>query len=173
MAQQKQTNYFDPKNNPFLDPKNNPFLDPQKNPFLSADVSKMFGGYSTPELQDLMDSQRKNFEALAAANKTAVEGFQAVFTRQGEILKQIMDEANATLQSVQAGEKPEAAAGQNIDQVKDALEQAVSNMRELSEMVSKSQQEAFDILNKRVGEQLDEIKKTVDGANGTGGAAKK
>ncbi|MEQ8603075.1 MAG: phasin family protein [Marivibrio sp.] len=165
MAQQKsQTNYFDPKNNPFLDPKNNPFLDPSKNPFLSADVSKMFGGYQAPELKDLMDSQRKNFEALAQANKTAVEGFQAVFTRQGEILKQIMDEANASLQAMNASGKPDAAAAQNIDQIKDSLEQAVTNMRELSEMVSKSQQEAFDILNGRMTEQLDEIKKQMDAA---------
>ncbi|MBP5858813.1 TIGR01841 family phasin [Marivibrio halodurans] len=163
MAQQKSTNYFDPKNNPFLDPKNNPFLDPEKNPFLSADVSKMFGGYGAPELKELMDSQRKNFEALAAANKTAVEGFQAVFTRQGEILKQVMDEANATIQEAQAkGGKLDPDAAKNIDQIKDALEQAVTNMRELSEMVSKSQQEAFNILNQRVGEQLDELKKSVN-----------
>jgi phasin family protein len=162
MAQQKQTNYFDPQNNPFMDPKNNPFLDPTKNPFLSGDVGKMFGDFNAPEMKSVMDSQRKNFEALASANKTAVEGFQAVFTRQGEILKQIMDEANATMQTVQAGQKPDAAAAQNIEQVKETLEQAVSNMRELSEMVSKSQQEAFEILNSRVTAQLDEIKKTVD-----------
>lgn len=164
MAQQKsQTNFFDPKNNPFLDPKNNPFLDPSKNPFLTAEVGKLFGGYQGPEMKDLMDSQRKNFEALAAANKTAVEGFQAVFTRQGEILKQVMDEANAMLQSMNAsGAKPDAAAAQNIDHVKDALEQSVSNMRELSEMVSKSQQEAFDILNGRMTEILEELKGAVD-----------
>lgn len=164
MAQQKSssTSYFDPNNNPFLDPKNNPFLDPNKNPFLSADVTKMFGAYKAPEMQDIMDAQRKNFEALAAANKTAVEGFQAVFTRQGEILKEIMDETNAALQSVNAAGKPDAQVSQQIEQVKDAMEQTVSNMRELSEMVAKSQTEAFDILNQRVTENLDELKKSVE-----------
>ncbi len=169
MAQQSTPNFFDPKSNPFLDPKNNPFLDPKnnpfldasKNPFMSADMAKMFGGYQAPQMQDVMDSQRKNFEALAAANKTAVEGLQAVFARQAEILKETMDEVNAAVGSLNLDSQPDQAAGQQIDQLKDSLEQTVSNMRELSEMVAKSQNEAFEILNKRLSETLDEFKGTV------------
>lgn len=169
MAQQKSTNFFDPQNNPFLDPKTNPFLDPKnnpfldssKNPFLNADISQMFGAYQAPQMDSLMASQRKNFEALAEANKTAVEGLQAVFARQAEILKESMDEVNAALHSLNAGDKPDAAAAQNIDQIKEALDGTIANMRELSEMVSKSQTESVEILNKRLAASLDELKTAV------------
>ena len=42
-----------------------------------------------------------------------------------------------------------------------AFEQALANMRELAEMVSKSNTEAFAIINKRVTESLQELKSLV------------
>ncbi|HTH16758.1 MAG TPA: TIGR01841 family phasin [Magnetospirillum sp.] len=41
---------------------------------------------------------------------------------------------------------------------KEAFERALSNMRELSEMVSKANNEAFDLLNKRFAQNLDEMR---------------
>ncbi len=42
--------------------------------------------------------------------------------------------------------------------VRKAFEQALANMRELAEMVSKSNTDAFAIINKRVTESLQELK---------------
>ncbi|MDW3204829.1 MAG: TIGR01841 family phasin [Alphaproteobacteria bacterium] len=154
----KPSSAFDPMNNPFLDPKNNPFLDPEKNPFLKTDFTQYFQGVEAPDLKGITDAQRKNMEALSAANKTAAEGVQAIFKRQSEILKNTMDEANAALQELQGKSMAAPDASAQIDQVKTTIESAVSNMRELSEMMAKSQAEAFDIVNKRFVESLDELK---------------
>lgn len=156
-----QTASFDPLNNPFLDPKNNPFLDPETNPFLKADFAKAFQGLETPDLQGFTDAQRKNMEALTVANKTAADGFQAIFKRQGEIMKETMDEANAALQELQTQGMSQPDAAAQIDQVKNVIESGITNLREISEMMAKSQTEAFDIVNKRFVESMDELKDTM------------
>ncbi len=160
-----QTSFFDFSSNPFFDPKNNPFLDPTKNPFLNKDLADVFKGLQAPGLgmQEMVAAQRKNMEAIAAANKTAVEGVQAVIKRQGEILKEIVDEANALAQEAgsNVGSAPEDQAARNLDAVKVSIEDAVGNMKELSEMLAKSQGEAFEILNGRLTESLEEVKSTI------------
>lgn len=149
---------FSMDNNPFMDPSKNPFMDPSKNPFLSADFTKAFQGFEAPDLQGITETQRKNMEALSTANKTAAEGTQAVFQRQSEIIKSTMEEANATLQALQSSGMTTPDATAQIDQLKNTVESSISNMRELSEMMVKSQADAFDIVNKRFVESLDEFK---------------
>ena len=71
--------------NPF-----NPFaaMDFSKFDLGKFDVTKMLGDVKIPgfDMQASMDAQRKNIEALTAANQTAVQGMQAVAQRQAEIL---------------------------------------------------------------------------------------
>lgn len=159
----KQPNFFDFSSNPFLDPKNNPFLDAGKNPFLNNDMVAAFSSMKAPELDmsGLAEAQKRNFEAITAANKTAVEGLQAVFKRQGEILKEITEDVSTLTQGAASIGGPEEHATRNLDAVKSAIEEAVSNVRELSEMTAKSQSEAFDILNQRITESLDEVKSAI------------
>jgi len=109
----------------------------------------------------LMEAQRKNMEALAAANKLALEGVQAVFKRQAEILQKTLDELQGNLKDVSDAGSPQDAVAKQADIVKAAFETALGNMRELAEMVSKSNTEAFDTVNKRFGESLEELKDQV------------
>ena len=109
----------------------------------------------------LMEAQRKNLEALAEANKLALEGVQAVFKRQAEILQKTIDEVQGNLKDVSASGSPQDAVVMQADLVKGAFENALGNMRELAEMVSKSNTEAFDTVNKRFGESLEELKAQV------------
>src|SRR3546814_16740078 len=53
---------------------------------------------------------------------------------------------------------PEAKVAKGTELTKTAFEKAISNMKELSEMVAKSNGEAFDVINRRVAESLDEIR---------------
>ena len=109
----------------------------------------------------LMEAQRKNLEALAEANKLALEGVQAVFKRQAEILQKTIDEVQGNLKDVSASGSPQDAVVMQADLVKGAFENALGNMRELAEMVSKSNTEAFETVNKRFGESLEELKAQV------------
>ncbi len=136
----------------------NPFADFDFSKML--DPSKMMPDFKVPgvDMQALVSSQRRNLEALAAANQLAVEGLQTVAKRQTEIFRQMMEEASQAMKDVMAAGSPEAKASRQTDLVKEAFTRAVANMRELAEMVAKSQGEAFDVINKRVTDSLDELK---------------
>src|SRR5690348_7862510 len=111
------------------------------------DPRKMLGDFkmSGVDMEQLAASQRRNLEALTAANQLAVEGIQAVARRQSEILRQMMEEALHAVRDVMSAGSPEDKATRQTELMKEAFTRAISNMRELAEMVSKSQGEAFDV----------------------------
>jgi phasin family protein len=130
------------------------------NPFLENDFAKLFSEFKIPgfDMQGLMATQRRNIEAVSHANQLAIEGVQAVMRRQGEIMRQMVEESSSVLKDMMAAGAPEAKIAQQTDLVKTAFEKALANLRELTEMVAKSNTEAADVLTKRIGESLTELK---------------
>ncbi len=143
-----------------------------KNPFGEFDMSRMFDAakmfdpaklmneFKMPgvNMEQVVASQRRNLEALTAANQLAVQGFQAVTKRQAEILKQTLEQTSQAMREVMAAGSPEDKAARQTELAKEAFERAIANMRELAEMVSKAQTEANEVITKRVTESLDEMK---------------
>lgn len=136
---------------------------PTGNPFFEMDVSKMLAEYKVPgiDVDSFMASQRKNIEALTAANQAALEGFQAVARRQTELVRAAMEEASGALNDVIAAGAPEEKAAKQAEITKTAFEKAIANAKELAEMMAKSNGEAADIIARRVSESLDEIKAAI------------
>ena len=131
-----------------------------KNPFFDLDVNKLFGDFRVPSLdvEAVVASQRKNIEALTQANQLAVEGVQAVARRQVEIARQAIEEFSAMVQGFTQPGTPEERLAKQAELAKVALERGLSNARELTELVTKANTEAFNVINKRVTEGLDEIR---------------
>jgi len=110
----------------------------------------------------LLDSQRKNIEALSAANKHAVEGMRAVMARQQEMLSETMAEAQKVMKDIGASSSPSDAAAKQAEIAKEAFNKALSNMCELAEMTARSNTAAYDAINKRLAEGIQEIKKLAE-----------
>ena len=120
---------------------------------LDFDFSGFLGGFTLPgfDIGSMMASQRKNVEALAEANRVTCEGLQAVVKRQGEILRQTLDEAAQAARELSApGAVPDKATRQA----------ALANARELGELITKTQSEAFDLLRTRFSQNLDELRQS-------------
>ena len=150
-----------------------------KSPELFPDMTKLMSDFDMSKLTDqfqqfmqqyklpgvdvdaLMAGQRKNMEALTNANRVAFEGVQAVARRQSEILKESMDEATKAVEAISKSGSPPEAAAKQAEVAKDAFERALANMRELAEMVAKSQEEASTTINTRISQSLDEFKDVV------------
>jgi len=113
------------------------------------DFTKLMKDFKLPgvDLATIMDREKKNIEALTEANRVAFEGWQALVHRQAEILQESIKQALSTMQGEDADTK-------RMDLATHAFQTALSNMRELAEMAAKSQKEAFDIIRKRVEENL-------------------
>ena len=127
---------------------------------LDLDISKFIGDLKVPgvDVESVVSSQRKNIEALTQANKLAFEGVQAVFKRQVEIIRQSLEEGAAVAKEMVEAGTPQDKAIRQTELAKDTFERALANARELSEIIAKSNSEAFDLLNKRFAQILDEIK---------------
>ena len=132
----------------------------QAEQFFDFDVAKYMGDFKVPgvDVETIVANQRKNIDALTQANKLAFEGLQNVVKRQVEILRQTMDEVAQVSKDFAEPSSPQDKAAKQAEFAKDAFERALSNARELAEMIAKANSEAFDLLNKRFTQSLDEAR---------------
>ena len=125
------------------------------------DVFKVFGDFKTPafDFNSLFELQRRNVEAFAAANQVVAEGVQAIARRQAEVVRNNVDTVLNASKDLVAGGTPEINVEKQAALTKNLFEKSLANAREVSEMVTKSSFEAFDLLNKRASESIEEFGK--------------
>ena len=131
--------------------------------FPEMDFTNIFKDFKIPGLdtEALLRTQQKNFEALNKANQVAWRGSQEVIQRQTEILRQAIEDLNVfTKEALNAG-TPEEKIKKQSALIQQGVEKALNNMRELSEMVAKSNNEAIGVLSQRVSENIEEIKSLI------------
>ena len=140
--------------------KTNPFYPFANIDFSNFDATKMMSDLRLPgvDMVALLAIQRKNIEALTAANQMAVQGMQAVAKRQSEILAQTMAEISTAAQQIASAGNPQEMTAKQAELIKQAFEKAVANMRELAEMINQANTQAFEVINKRVSESLEELR---------------
>ncbi len=137
----------------------------------AEEFTRMFSEMKMPAMPDmeaLLTAQRRNMEAMSAANRIALEGAQAVAKRHMEIMQQTMAEMTETMRALASTEAPQAKAAKQADLLKRAYERAVSNTKELSDLISRSNGEAIGTLNKRFTEAMDEVKQLMHHAKAAG-----
>lgn len=125
------------------------------------DVSKLLGEMKVPPLPDVeavLAAHKRNLEALSEANRVALEGAQAVARRHMEIMQSTMTGLTETLKDLSASDSPATRAAKQTDLLKQAYENAVSNTRELGDLIQKSNAEAMGKLNHRFSEAMTEMK---------------
>jgi len=139
------------------------------NPFLDQDFSQLFDpskfaqAFQVPGVDSnkLIEAQRKNIEAFTQAQRTALEGMQAIVQRQTEFARKMMDDQVNAMQRITGADSAEERAQKQAEVAKQAYENAIQGSRELAEMSAKSQQEAFELLHKRVAESFDEVRESM------------
>jgi phasin family protein len=125
------------------------------------DFSKMVGDMRAPgvDVETLVAMQRKNIEALTQANQLAIEGAQAVLRYQLEMTRRTMEDFSSMFSSfLQPSGSVEDRLSKHADFSKIALEKGISNARDITDLVSKANTEAFNVLSRRVTETLEEIR---------------
>jgi phasin family protein len=126
--------------------------------FKAPDMTKMFEGMKMPgfDVAAMMESQKKNVEALMAANRAAAAGYQDFYKKQMAIFEETMQGAQAHIASMGEGMSPDSAAKQ-ADLYRVAFEKALANMTDLAEAAKKANEEAYAIVSARVKESLAEL----------------
>ena len=115
-----------------------------------------------PDVQALLTAHRKNMETLSAVNRVALEGAQAVARRHTEILQHNMQELSESMQALAANDTPQAQVAKQAELIKRAYERAVADMKELGELIQRSNNESLELLNRRFSEAMDEVKALIE-----------
>jgi len=124
------------------------------------DVSKFFVTGKTPsfDLDGVFASQRKNLEAITAANQAAFEGIKAVAQRQAEIARTTIEDFTKAAKEFSTVGTPEEKFVKQTELAKFGFEAAITNLRDVGETLHKANVEAASVLNRRVVDSLDEMK---------------
>jgi len=105
----------------------------------------------------LIDSRRKDIEALLAANEQAYRGFEAVTRRQGEMLAEAMKQLTASAKETFATQGASERTARVASLAQEAFGRALANMKEIAELSARSQKQVVDTLNKRLHDGIEEI----------------
>ena len=124
-------------------------------------MDKMFGS-AMPQFEMMLGQQQKNLEAFFKAQTALTDGVQSVYQRQFSLLQKTLTEAVGLMQSLMAEKDSRKGAERQVDASKKAFEKILSEVNELGDVVSKSQNEAFQVLNQRALEQMEEMKAAYD-----------
>jgi phasin family protein len=126
-----------------------------------GDFTKLFADMKFPAMPDMeafVAANRRNMEAITSANRIALEGAQAVSRRHMEIMQQSMSEMTEAVKVLAAPDTPQSKAARQAELLKSIYEHAVANIKELGDLIQKSNAEAVSLLNTRFGEAMDEVK---------------
>ena len=123
---------------------------------LFSEYIKLIKQFKLPgiDASAVLESRRKDVEALAAANTTALTGMQSLGQKQMEILSATMTRLQS-LVAQQNGAQSKPAAGEAVQQ---ALHKALADMQELAETAYRAQADSYTVISKRVAENVDELK---------------
>lgn len=113
---------------------------------------------SNMHMAKLVDAQRRNIEALMDAQKAAFNGYKDAMEKQVGIMREAMDELSTATSEAMSSKTPEANASKQIEMAQAAMRRTFENVREVAELTTKANQDAFAILQDRFKEGLEEMK---------------
>lgn len=130
------------------------------NPY--ADAMKFWSNIQTPQMPNFdvtsaISMSRRNAEAVTAAGQAVSESVQAISRRQAELARANVEKLLKTTKDMLVNGSPEINTGKQVELAKTMFEASLNNLREVSELVTKSGFEVFDVLNKRATESIEEI----------------
>ena len=127
-----------------------------------GDLTKMLEQFKLPgvDMKEILESRRKDIDALVQANQAILEGMQALANKQGELLRQSMEDTQSSLKAAMGGVGVADPAKQG-ELARKACEKALGDMKDLAEIARQSQADALAKIAQRANESAEEIKKSL------------
>jgi phasin family protein len=124
-----------------------------------GDLTKMFEQFKIPgvDTKEIMDARQKDIDALVQANKKIYEGMQVMANKQGELLKNAMQDIQSAVKGAASDGVGDSAKQGEL--VRKAYEKVLLDMKDLAEIAHKSQTDAMAKITQRGTEHLNEVKK--------------
>jgi phasin family protein len=114
------------------------------------------------DMRIIMETMRKNTQAMTDAMQLGMEGIQQAMSRQAELVGKMVQDNSDFASSLMTEGTPEQKVQRQADLMRKSYETTVSNAREVSDIIAKSGEEAAEIINRRVSASLSEFKTAFD-----------
>ncbi|HEV7255532.1 MAG TPA: TIGR01841 family phasin [Mesorhizobium sp.] len=108
------------------------------------------------DVEQVLDSHRRNIEALERSAKAAAAGTATLMNKQREVMEQGLRDAAEMAQAFRAPGTPQEMAGKGTDWARRSFEAAVKNAGEMAEILRQSGTESTEILRERIRQSMDE-----------------
>ena len=137
--------------------KKTPSID-MTNPF--GDLTKSLEQFRLPgvDMSAIVESRRKDIEALVAANQATFESMQALARKQTELLTQAMQGVQEAATSLAKGGAGAPDPVKYTEMARKAYEKVVGDMKDMAEMACKAQTDVMAGIGQRATQSLEEIK---------------
>jgi len=99
------------------------------------------------DMKALLDTEKKNIDALIEVNRSVYDSLRDLMARQTEIFQD-------TMKAMAAEAGSESIAGRRAEIAREGFEKALTNMRHLAETAAESQKQTMDILRRRFEDSL-------------------
>ncbi|HEX9857575.1 MAG TPA: phasin family protein [Paracoccaceae bacterium] len=107
-------------------------------------------------LQDIIQSNQRNFDAMIAANAAAAAAYRDLLERQMQIFEEMTASARQQLEAA-ANAGPEAL-GEKAAAYGAAVEQALDLMRQLAENTRQANEQAFNAVKDKLAEAISQTR---------------
>jgi phasin family protein len=146
-----------------------------KNPFPEFDFKwpnfdqNFMDRFSIPgmDASALMESQKKNFEALVNANRKAAEGYQNLMRRQGEIMTETMQAIQEAVADLMKANDGKELPKKQAELVEKTIGRALKHMRELAQLTIDANGDAFKVIQSRAKESIGEMQELAEKISAT------
>ena len=106
----------------------------------------------------LLDTGRKDLQAVMQANEKSYQGLQTVVQRQTEMIKSAISEWQSAAKAMPGKDPKENLA--KLDELgRASFQRAIDDIKELADLAAKSQKDAFEVVRQRVQDNVDEVTK--------------
>lgn len=136
------------------------------------DIVRQFAldlGLPKVDVDKLVITHQKNFEALAQTAQITSEGVKSIAAKQKETIESAFREAVEMARSVKLTGDPKELLAKQTEAVNRALDAAVGNTREIAERIQKANADAFKVVADRITESIAEVRQSFhSGSPGSG-----
>jgi phasin family protein len=133
------------------------------------DMLKKFGselGLPKVDVDQLIETHRKNLDALERSAQVAAQGAKSLADKQREIVETAFREAAAMARDFKPTGDPKEVLAKQTEFAKKAFDIAVQNTRDVAELATKTSSDATAIIRDRLRESLNELAASLRRANG-------
>jgi len=126
-----------------------------------VDMLKKFGsdlGLPKVDVDKLVETNRKNIDALAQSVEIASQSAKSAAMKQAEIVEAAFRDAVEQVKEFKPTGNPQEMLAKQTELARKAFDATVSNTREFSELVKKSNVDALKIISDRITASIAEIR---------------